>query len=130
MTAQRTVGLSTVFAMVGMLLAMACRSGGPESPVQPSAISTPSGNATSLKAPGLPAPFVSDGRISPAVTFPPQNEPFAFRQSLETYYRDTIGAALGQSYVDLLGGGVWISEYIRYRVNLCSHSVAVANVFT
>ncbi|HEX8031143.1 MAG TPA: PKD domain-containing protein [Vicinamibacterales bacterium] len=76
-------------------------------------------------------PVMSTARIGPmAVTFPPNNEPYDFRLRLEGFYQNTLRAGTSQTYVNLEGGGVWISEYIRYRVFLCTHNYAVSSVMT
>ena len=62
------------------------------------------------------------------VTFPPRNEPFLFRTNLEAKYRDGLRRDATTSYVDIEGTIVWTQEYIRYRVNQCSHGDAVARV--
>jgi hypothetical protein len=58
------------------------------------------------------------------VQFPPRNEPFAFRQELERIYRDQLRRGTVQTFVDPEGDIVWTQEYVRYRVNLCSHAEA------
>jgi hypothetical protein len=80
---------------------------------------------------------VQTGRIAPvcgagssgAVAFPPRNEPFDFRQRLETLYRDTLRRAASTTYVDIEGDIVWVQEYLRYRVNGCDHTEAAQRVF-
>jgi hypothetical protein len=62
------------------------------------------------------------------VSFPPRNEPLSFRTALEGLYRDSLRRAAVQTFVDQEGTVVWTQEYLRYRVNLCSHAVAVAAV--
>jgi len=62
------------------------------------------------------------------VTFPPRNEPFLFRTNLETKYRDGLRRQATTSFVDIEGTIVWTQEYLRYRVNQCSHAEAVARV--
>jgi len=77
------------------------------------------------------ASVMSNARIGPAaVTFPPNNEPYNFRLRLETHYQTVRRASTSPTYVNLEGGGVWISEYLRYRVFRCSHNVAVSSVMT
>ena len=66
---------------------------------------------------------------SGAVAFPPRNESLQFRNALEAKYRDELRRGASQSAVDLEGDVVWIQEYLRYRVNGCSHSVAIDKVF-
>jgi hypothetical protein len=62
------------------------------------------------------------------IAFPPRNEPFAFREELERKYRDGLRRSPSSTYVDLEGDIVWTQEYLRYRVNECSHDVAVQRV--
>jgi hypothetical protein len=63
-----------------------------------------------------------------SVVFPPRDESLRFRQELESYYRDVLGRSPSASFVDLEGTIVWTQEYLRYRVNGCSHATAVARV--
>ena len=63
------------------------------------------------------------------VNFPPRNESLDFRNQLETKYRDGLHRALTSTFVDLEGSVVWMQEYLRYRVNQCTQSDAVARVF-
>jgi hypothetical protein len=62
------------------------------------------------------------------VSFPPRNEPFDFRQRLEAKYRDGLRRGASSSFVDIEGDIVWTQEYLRYRVNSCSHGEAVQRV--
>ena len=62
------------------------------------------------------------------VNFPPRDQPFAFRQELERIYRDVLRRGAVQSFVDTEGDIVWTQEYLRYRVNSCSHLEAVDRV--
>ena len=64
------------------------------------------------------------------VSFPPRNEPFAFRQQLETTYRDGLRRNSVSSFVDIEGTIVWTQEYLRYRVNGCGHTDALSRVTT
>jgi hypothetical protein len=64
------------------------------------------------------------------VTFPPRNEPFAFRQELERLYRDDLRRGAVQTFVDAEGDIVWTQEYLRYRLNGCSHPDATDRVLT
>ena len=105
----------------------ACREGA-STPSSPSAVTGTPGIAISVTGPrpvGGPFLDVSGPQV---VTFPPRNEPAQFRRDLETKYRDGLGKPLTSSYVDQEGGGVWIQEYLRYRVNRCSHADASAKV--
>jgi hypothetical protein len=63
------------------------------------------------------------------VVFPPRSEPLLFRTALESKYRDGLRRPPVQTYVDQEGTVVWVQEYLRYRVNLCSHAEAVLRVF-
>lgn len=62
------------------------------------------------------------------VTFPPRNETLDFRQQLETKYRAGLGRAGSPTFVDVEGTAVWLTEYLRYRVNRCDHQVAEQRV--
>jgi hypothetical protein len=53
-----------------------------------------------------------------------------FRVALETKYRDGLRRAPAQTFVDPEGTVVWTQEYLRYRVNGCSHPVAVQYVMS
>ena len=63
------------------------------------------------------------------VNFPPRNESLAFRNELEVRYRDVLRASSSSSFVNIEGDIVWIQEYLRYRVNGCSHGEAQNKVF-
>jgi hypothetical protein len=80
------------------------------------------------------APFrlVGDSELTAdtLAVFPPRNEPFQFRQTLEGYYRDTLRRGPVQTAVDLEGGIVWTQEYLRYRLSGCQHSIAVMRVLS
>jgi hypothetical protein len=74
---------------------------------------------------GLAPPDIS----SPSdVNFPPRDQALMFRQALEVKYRDELRRSTVQTYVDQEGTVVWTQEYLRYRVNLCSHPEAVIKV--
>ena len=75
---------------------------------------------------------VFDGSASGpmAITFPPRNEPLEFRAALETKYRDSLRRPSVATYVDQEGTVVWTQEYLRYRVNLCSHADALSRVMS
>lgn len=81
---------------------------------------------------GAPRPGTSDIRTGGSeptdVAFPPRNEAFRFRQDLEAYYRDVFRRGASSSFVDIEGTIVWTQEYLRYRVNGCSHDTAVSRV--
>ena len=63
-----------------------------------------------------------------AAVFPPRNEPFDFRTQLEAKYRDGLRRSPAATYVDVEGDIVWTQEYLRYRVNRCTHGQAVDRV--
>lgn len=63
------------------------------------------------------------------VVFPPRSEPLLFRTALEAKYRDGLRRSSVQTFVDQEGTVVWVQEYLRYRVNLCSHAESVLRVF-
>jgi hypothetical protein len=65
------------------------------------------------------------GGSGSTINFPPRNETYDFRAWLETKYRDSLGRALGLSYSDVEGSVVWVQEYLRYRLNTCTHDQAV-----
>ena len=73
----------------------------------------------------LPLPVQS---ANPLATFPPRNEPFQFRQTLETYYQSTLRRSPIPTAVDLEGAIVWTQEYLRYRLSACDHLTAVSKV--
>ncbi len=69
--------------------------------------------------------------LTPAGTipFPPRNEGLDFMNSLQVKYRDDLGRGAGSSFVDNEGAVVWVLEYLRYRLNSCSHGDATTKVF-
>lgn len=78
-----------------------------------------------LYAPSAPTPNPTTPLI---VNFPPRNEALTFRQALEVTYRDGLQRASVASFVDMEGAIVWTQEYLRYRVNQCTHAEAVSRV--
>ncbi len=62
------------------------------------------------------------------IPFPPRNETMDFRNWLEATYQNTLGRGLGPSFVDPEGSVVWISEYLRYRLNMCTNDQAIERV--
>jgi hypothetical protein len=64
-----------------------------------------------------------------SLAFPPRNEPFTFRSQLESKYRDALGRGPSETHVDVEGDIVWTQEYLRYRVNRCTHQQARDRVF-
>jgi hypothetical protein len=59
------------------------------------------------------------------VTFPSRAEALLFRTALEAKYRDGLRRNASSTFVDQEGTVVWTQEYLRYRVNLCSHPESV-----
>ena len=73
------------------------------------------------------APIPPSGAGSP-VAFPPRDESLDFRQQLEAKYRDGLGRGSTATSVDNEGDVVWTQEYLRYRVNQCTHAQALDRV--
>lgn len=69
--------------------------------------------------------------LTPAgpIPFPPRNEGMDFMNALQVKYRDGLGRSAGSSFVDNEGAVVWVLEYLRYRLNSCSHGDATTKVF-
>lgn len=67
--------------------------------------------------------------VATQINFPPRNESLDFGAQLNAYYRDTLRRASTGSYVDQEGNAVWIQEYLRLRVNGCTHANTVQSVF-
>ena len=118
--------LSTAAALV--LVTAGCRSSS-SSPTAPSAVADRPATAlaverpeTTIRLPGVSGPT--------DVTFPPRNEPLLFRTALEAQYRDVLRRSAVNTFVDQEGTVVWTQEYLRYRVNLCSHADAVSRVMS
>lgn len=77
-----------------------------------------------------PVPLPPAERSGPAaVSFPPRTEALLFRTALEAKYRDGLRRSSVLTFVDQEGTVVWVQEYLRYRVNLCSHVDAILRVF-
>jgi len=68
------------------------------------------------------------GGSGSVINFPPRNETYEFRGWLESTYANTLGRPAGLSYSDVEGSVVWVQEYLRYRLNACSHEEAVERV--
>jgi hypothetical protein len=68
------------------------------------------------------------GVSSGAINFPPRNETLDFRLDLEDIYRLGLNRLPTPTAVDPEGDVVWITEYIRYRLNRCSHTQATDRV--
>jgi hypothetical protein len=73
-------------------------------------------------------PPASDRSAPLDVLFPSRSEAMLFRTALESKYRDGLRRNSVLTFVDQEGTVVWTLEYLRYRVNLCSHTDAVLRV--
>jgi hypothetical protein len=93
-------------------------------PTSPSLVGSDVPAITSIPLRLIAVPQAGSG----AIAFPARNEPVAFREALNTKYQGR-GASLTSSYVNAEGSVVWIQEYLRYRVNACSHAEAMSRVF-
>jgi hypothetical protein len=62
------------------------------------------------------------------IQFPSRADSLEFRRILETIYQQ-LGRGLTPSFADIEGAVIWLQEYLRYRVNQCSHLVAEDKVF-
>ncbi len=71
---------------------------------------------------------IADGTAGGPVSFPPRNESLDFRNQLEIAYRDGLRRSGQSTTVDNEGAVVWTQEYLRYRINLCTHFQAVDRV--
>lgn len=78
---------------------------------------------------GQPAGLVCGAPPDGLIAFPPRQDAFDFRRQLESKYQQ-FGRGASQSTVDAEGGVIWTQEYLRYRVNACSHVEAVQKVFS
>jgi hypothetical protein len=64
-----------------------------------------------------------------SLAFPVRSDTLTFRNTLEAKYRDGLRRGTTATSVDVEGEAVWMSEYMRYRVNRCGHSDSVTKVF-
>ena len=64
-----------------------------------------------------------------AIPVPPRNEGLNFMNALQVKYRDDLRRGPGSTYVNSEGAVVWVLEYLRYRLNSCSHGDATTKVF-
>ena len=107
----REIRLRAVVVVLTASVLMSCSDAEHGSPVAASAITTASAVQSMLLSTIASASVMSNARIGPAaVTFPPNNEPYDFRLRLEGYYQNTLRAGTSQTFVNLEGGGVWISD--------------------
>lgn len=63
------------------------------------------------------------------IPFPPRNEGVQFYGDLNALYRDVLRRDTTTLFVNEEGIVVWVMEYLRYRLNGCSHEIAVQKVF-
>ena len=70
------------------------------------------------------------GAAGAIINFPPRNESLDFRNQLEVKYRDGLRRGGSPTSVDIEGDVVWTQEYLRFRVNQCSHANAIARTMT
>ena len=77
---------------------------------------------------GGPDGGTAGGSSGATINFPARNETYDFRNWLETTYAQNLGRPAGLSYSDVEGSVVWVQEYLRYRLNTCSHGEAVERV--
>ena len=68
------------------------------------------------------------GGAGGSINFPPRNESLDFRLQLEAKYRDGLHRGATSTVVDNEGDVVWMQEYLRYRVNACTHQQATDRV--
>ena len=81
-----------------------------------------------LQIQGAGLPSVCGLPPAGTIPFPPRNETYAMRLELETIYRDELKRQPSQSAVDVEGDVVWTQEYLRYRLNGCTHGQAADRV--
>jgi len=62
------------------------------------------------------------------IAFPPRDETYEFRLQLEDFYKTDLGRATVKTVVDAEGDVVWIQEYVRYRLNGCTHDQSIDKV--
>jgi predicted Zn-dependent protease len=63
-----------------------------------------------------------------SIEFPPRDQTYGFRLQLEEFYRVDLGRAAVRTSVDAEGDVVWIQEYLRYRLNGCTHAQSLDKV--
>lgn len=94
-----------------------------------------SGERTSRMSPTAPTAGqamsveLSGGTSRASAVFPARDDAFDFRRQLESKYATALGRPASPTSVDQEGDVVWVSEYIRYRVDGCDHGTAVQRVF-
>jgi len=68
------------------------------------------------------------GIASVDFAFPPRDQTLDFRIELENVYRVDLGRSPVPTAVDIEGNAVWLQEYLRYRLNGCTHAQAGTKV--
>jgi hypothetical protein len=145
----RSIRLTAAMLAGVAVAAMMTACGGDErsatTPLAPTGAATASGTARTTSASGSTASSGAGPRnllLSPSgaplpaagvadVEFPGRQDAFQFRSDdLERIYRDQLRAGLFATYVNPEGSVVWVAEYLRYRVNQCSHEEAIDRVLT
>jgi hypothetical protein len=64
------------------------------------------------------------------IEFPPRDQTYGFRLQLEDFYRVDLARAAVKTSVDPEGDVVWIQEYLRYRLNGCTHAQSIDRITT
>jgi hypothetical protein len=62
------------------------------------------------------------------IEFPPRDQTYGFRLQLEDFYRVDLARQAVRTSVDAEGDVVWIQEYLRYRLNGCTHAQSIDKV--
>jgi hypothetical protein len=62
------------------------------------------------------------------IEFPPRDQTYGFRLQLEDFGPVDLARAAVRTSVDARGDVVWIQQYLRYRLNGCTHDQSVAKV--
>lgn len=126
----RTLARAAPIAVTLSLFASvaACHRSAPDSSPTMVAPVAPSPVTTTTRAPNVPLPTTPFLVLPQDVSFPPRNEPVDFGNQLNVFYQSTLRRVAVVAFVDIEGFVVWIQEYLRYRVNACSHADAIAKV--
>jgi len=119
------------FISIAVIVVTAGCSQSPRTPTAPSQAERGSASASLVERPPSDrTDVVLDPFRTLDVVFPPRDQSLRFRQELEAIYRDVLHRSATSSFVDLEGTIVWTQEYLRYRVNGCSHAVATQRVMS
>jgi hypothetical protein len=60
--------------------------------------------------------------------FPPRDQSYGFRLVLEDFYKNTLRRDAVKTSVNAEGDVVWIQEYLRYRLNGCTHAQSIDKI--